>query len=146
MRARSGNNPKRRIAAADQLDTAGRDALTAKLTYLGSALHKTKPGDYGFQPPVSPRPWKSICDGVRVVLLAEAQDLFRRGIRLGMVGELQGGIPKYVWSVDEAGEAYEAKISPGTLGYKGYRLEEEDDMRGVVLNEWARRWSQKQES
>ena len=34
-----------------------------RLSYIGSALHKTKPGDYGFQPPVNPRATKSTCDG-----------------------------------------------------------------------------------
>lgn len=140
MRARHGSDPKRRIAGVNRLDAAGRDALAAKLTYTGSSHHKTKPGDYGFQPPVNPRPWKSICDGVRVILLAEAQDLFRRGILLGMLSEFpQDGAPKYIWSVDAAGEAYEAKISPGTVSYKGYRLEEDDAMRTVVLKEWAKR-------
>lgn len=141
MRSRQGHDPKRRIAPRDRLDPSAREALTARLTYVGSALHKTKPGDYGFQPPVNPRPWKSVCDGLRVVLLTEARDLFRRGIRLGMFSDFYDGdgVPKYVWSVDDAGEAYEAKISPGTQAYKGYRLEEEDAMRDVVLKEWKRR-------
>ncbi len=46
-------------------------------------------------------------------------------------------MPKYVWSVDGAGEAYEAKIGNG--GYHGYRLTDEDDMRDYVLQEWKRR-------
>jgi hypothetical protein len=109
---------------------------------VGSALHKTKPGDYGFQPPVNPRPWKSICDGLRVILLAEARYLFRQGILAGMFsGFPDNGVPKYVWSVDAGGEAYEAKISPGTYDYKGYRLEEEDAMRNVVLREWKKPWT-----
>ncbi len=49
----------------------------------------------------------------------------------------QGDIPKYVWSVDPDGEVYEAKIGQG--GYHGYRLEEEDDMRSLVLKEWRQR-------
>jgi hypothetical protein len=140
MKPRQSSNPKRRIAPSGRLDPEGRKRLAAKLTYVGSALHKTKPGDYGFQPPVNPRPWKSICDGVRVVLLAEARDLFRRGILLGMFSEFpEESEPKYVWAVDGEGQAYEAKISPGTYEYKGYRLEEDDLMRGLVLKEWAKR-------
>jgi hypothetical protein len=50
-----------------------------------------------------------------------------------------GGVPKYVWAVDNDGEAYESKVIPGSFGYKGYRLEEEDAMRNVVLKEWAKR-------
>ena len=56
----------------------------------------------------------------------------------GMVSELAGdGLPKYVWSVDADGTAYEAKL--GTDGYHGYRLEDEDDMRSLVLKEWKKR-------
>ena len=59
---------------------------------------------------------------------------------MGMFSELSPDeAPKYVWSVDPHGEVYEAKISPGTNEYKGYRLEEEDAMRAVVLREWKRR-------
>jgi len=48
-----------------------------------------------------------------------------------------GGVPKYVWAVDAEGEVYEAKI--GSNDYHGYRLEETDAMRRVVLKEWAKR-------
>ncbi len=112
----------------------------AALTYVGSGHHKSRPGDYGFHPPVNPRPSKSVCDGLRVVLLAEAQQLFRNGIMMGMFSVSHAdGPPKYVWSVDDQGEPYEAKVVPGTVTYKGYRLEEEDEMRKVVLKEWAAR-------
>jgi hypothetical protein len=50
---------------------------------------------------------------------------------------LDNSQPKFVWSVDEMGEAYEAKID--SASYHGYRLEEEDNMRYVVLREWKRR-------
>jgi hypothetical protein len=138
MKARRGSDPKRRIMASYELDAEEREALAAKLIYVGSALHKTKPGDYGFHPPVNPRPWKSICDGLRVVLLAEARDLFRQGILAGMFSKFPTGeTPKYVWAVDRVGEVYEAKI--GNNGYHGYRLEEEDAMRKAVLKEWTKR-------
>ena len=89
---------------------------------------------------MNPRPTKSICDGRRVVLFAEARALFRNAALAGMFSDFpEGGIPKYIWSVDEWGEAYEAKISPNTTTYKGYRLEEEDSMRDLVLAEWKRR-------
>ncbi len=44
---------------------------------------------------------------------------------------------EYVWSVDEGGEVYEAKVDRD--GYHGCRLEDDDDMRGVVVKEWDRR-------
>jgi hypothetical protein len=49
-----------------------------------------------------------------------------------------GGTPKYVWSVDADGEVYEKVDSHG---YHGYRLEEEDDFRSLILKEWAKRCS-----
>ncbi|MBE3604755.1 hypothetical protein IMX07_14095 [bacterium] len=140
MKGRRGSSPKRRFASSDRLGKEGRKALAAKLTYTGSAHHKTNPGDYGFQPPVNPRPWKSICDGSRVIRRAEARNLFRRGILLGVFSDFrEEEAPKYVWAVDGEGEAYEAKVIPGTSEYKGYRLEEDDAMRDLVLKEWAKR-------
>jgi hypothetical protein len=138
MRARQGNDPKRRIAPFGDYDEATRAELAAELVYVGSALHKTIPGDYGFHPPVNPRPWKSICDGFRVVLLPEATDLFRKGILMGMFSPLPaGGMPKYIWSVDNERKVYEANI--GRADYHGYVLGEEDDMHDFVLREWATR-------
>ena len=40
-------------------------------------------------------------------------------------------LPKYVWSVDNDEEAYEAIL--GRDGYHGHLLEKEDEMRSVVL-------------
>ena len=47
------------------------------------------------------------------------------------------GVPTFVWSIDADRKVYEAKL--GRPGYHGYLLEEEDNMRGVVLKEWAKR-------
>lgn len=138
MRARSGNHPNRRFASAGTLDDDALEKLADRLVYVSSGHHKRRPGDYGFRPPVNPRPSKSLCDGVRPILLGEAQTIFRLGVLKGMFSQFEdGGMPKYVWSVDGAGEAYEAKIGNG--GYHGYRLTDEDDMRDYVLQEWKRR-------
>ncbi len=137
---RRGDNPKRRIAPPDRLDEGGRGRLAARLVYIGSGHHKAHPGDYGFHPPVSPRPTKSLCDGKRVILKGEAEKLLREGARNGMFSDFPDGeLPKYVWSVDADGEVYEAKID--SQGYHGYRLEEDDDFRGRVLKEWKVRCS-----
>jgi hypothetical protein len=112
--------------------------LCTRLIYTGSGIHKRHPADYGFQPPCNPRPWKSLCDDLRTVRKAEARELFRQGILKGMVSQLSSdGVPKYVWSVAEDGEVFEAKIDRD--GYHGYRLGDDDDMRNLVLNEWKRR-------
>jgi hypothetical protein len=128
----------RRVAAPNRLTPQERRGLADRLTYVGSGHHKRHPADYGFQPPVSPRPWKSVCDGIRIITLGEARGLFRLGITMGLFSDFpDDGVPKYVWSVDPNGEPYEAKFDRD--GYHGYRLEEEDDMRVVVLREWQRR-------
>jgi hypothetical protein len=99
------------------------------------------PGDYGFQPPINPRPWKSLCDVKRSIAQAEAQELLRQGVLMGLFSNfLEGEMPKYVWSVDAEGQAYEAKL--GRDGYHGYPLEEDDDFRSVVLKEWSKRCRQ----
>lgn len=140
MAPRQTQNPKRRLARPDRLDQAGREALAARLVYTGSALHKRRPGDYGFHPPVNPRTWKSLCDGKRPILKAEAAELLRQGALNGLFSDFpDNGMPKYVWSVDADGEVYEAKID--SYGYHGYRLEEEDDFRPLILKEWAKRCS-----
>lgn len=142
IRKREGNRPDRRILADAAVDKATRESLAKTLVYVGSANHKLHPGNYGFQPPQNPRPSKSPCDAKRSVLLEEATALFRRGIELGMMSTLiESGVPKYVWSVDEFGEVYEAKTRPEReTEYHGYRIgEDERDMRAYVLKEWKNR-------
>ena len=136
-----GNNPKRRIARLGFLAQRELDELASTAQYRGSPLHKTRPADYGFEPPVAPRPSKSVCDGKRVIQSDEAQELLCAGIRLGMVSShRQGKWPKYVWAVDESGEAYEAKLGHDQRRYHGYRLAKDDRaMREWVLAEWSKR-------
>ena len=133
---RSGNRPIRRIEAASRHSTQEREALANRVVYVGSAHHKSKAGDYGFHPPTAPRPTKSLCDLSRVISRDEAQDLLRHGVLKGMLSAFEGAeLPKYVWSVDDNGVAYEAKIGNG--GYHGYPLENTDDMSKIVLQEWG---------
>lgn len=138
---REGNNPKRRIAKLGFFTGRELGGLASAAQYEGSALHKTRPADYGFEPQVAPRPAKSICDGMRVIRRDEAQALLRAGIRLGMVSShLEGDWPKYVWAVDDSGEVYEAKLGHDRLRYHGYRLAEDDNaMREWVIDEWSKR-------
>jgi hypothetical protein len=142
IRKRQGNRPDRRIAAAGFADCATKEELLERLRYVGSSNHKLHPGNYGFAPPQNPRPSKSACDEIRAILLEEAAELFRSGIRLGMFSEFTaGGVPKYVWAVDDAGEAYEAKTRPEReTDYHGYRLGEDDrPMREYLRKEWKLR-------
>jgi hypothetical protein len=140
MPVRQSNNPKRRIEAAGAFSPEQQDRLLAAAQYVGSALHKRRPGDYGFQPPTNPRPHKSLCDDLRPLPAAEACRLFVAGVRKGMVSTaLVDGLPKYVWGVDEHGEAYEAKWDRN--GYHGYRLDKDAErhQRESVLTAWSER-------
>ena len=133
------DDPKRRVA---EVGTIPQEILAnlAKARYTGSAHHKTRAADYGFIPPTSPRPDKSVCDELRVIRLAEATRLFRSGIAAGMVSSyLQGGLPKYVWAVDGDGEVYEAKLGGDGASYHGYRLLPKDNNHEYLMAEWRKR-------
>ena len=134
-----GNNPKRRIVPVGYFTPAELNEFAARARYEGSALHKLRPADYGFQPPTNPRPSKSVCDDIRVIKRREAGDLLRAGFARGMVSACEPmSMPKYAWAVDAGQEAYEAKLGRG--GYHGYRLGKDDrDMRDWVIEEWNQR-------
>lgn len=137
---RQSKDPKRCIAHVKALDASQQEFLLSSARYVGSALHKRTPSDYGFHPPTNPRPHKSLCDDLRPIPCVEAKALFAAGISKNMVSTYQeGDFPKYVWSVDDHGEVYEAKI--GNDGYHGYRLDRasENAMRSLVLCEWRLR-------
>ena len=133
------NRPNRRIAPAGMVS----DAILSNLSlanYVGSPLHKLRPADYGLDPPVSPRPGKSLCDDLRPVPRQEATRLFRAGIRLRMVSKpLADGLPKFVWAVDDHGEAYEAILGSNGPNYHGYRLKHDAANRDAVIAEWKER-------
>jgi hypothetical protein len=135
---RQGRRPDRRVAAVGSIPAVNLAALAKRLRYVGINIHKLHPGDYGFVPPVNPRPSKSPCDELRPVLRAEAARLFRRGVTVGMVSRFElDGSPKYVWAVDADGEVYEAKTKPPDTSYHGYRIgEDEPEMRRYILDEW----------
>ncbi|WP_345879136.1 hypothetical protein [Sphingomonas sp. T9W2] len=119
-----------------------RDALMERVRYVGSANHKLRAGDYGFQPSHNPRPSKSPCDAVRAVLRAEASALMMNGIRRGMVSRFaDGALPKYIWAIDDAGDVFEAKAKPEReTDYHGYRLgDDEFELRAYLVKEWKRR-------
>lgn len=137
---RNSPSPKRRIAAPDALSEDDREALVTKVSYLGSGNHKRYPADYGLGR-VDPRPEKTLCDLVRPIRKAEALALLQAGVCKGMVSwPFVDGFPKYVWSVSEQGEAFEAKTHPNTPGqYHGYPLGDDDDMQATVLQTWKTR-------
>ena len=135
---RSGSRPIRRIEAASRLDIQARKALAKRVVYVGSPHHKSKANDYGLLPHAAPRPTKSLCDLARGIPKAEAEDLLRKGVLKGILSAFTDDeLPKYIWSVDDSGAPFEAKIGNG--GYHGYPLENTDDMSKIVLREWKAR-------
>ena len=141
MPKRQGNNPKRRIVEQGTFTNGVLTNLARSVRYKGSGLHKKNHSDYELDPPVSSRSNKSLCDGKRPVPFGEATRLFRSGLKHGMVSAFgEGEYPKYVWAVDEGGEAYEAKLGDDGQSYHGYRLGDDDKMmRRYVLDEWKKR-------
>ena len=133
------NRPNLRIAPSGAIN----DEILANLKdarYVGSPHHKSRPADYGFNPPVSPRPSKSLCDDLRPIVKAEAARLFRAGVRLGMVSKSSdNGLPNYVWAVDRDGEAYEALLGTDGPNYHGFRLKHDAANHAAVVAEWKKR-------
>ena len=141
MPKRQGNNPKRRITRAQEIDRDHLVWLSRNVRYSGSPHHKRVPADYGFDRPAAPRPNKSLCDGFRSIAINEAAGLFRDAIIRGMIStHWLGRFPKYVWAVDVNNRVYEAKLEQGSDTYHGYELgEDEVSMRELVISEWNTR-------
>lgn len=140
MPKRQGNAPKRRIEQKNRIAPEVLERYAKQASYTGSAHHKLHPADYGFNPPVNPRPSKSLCDAGRIVRRVQARSLFQEGIKRGMVSSHvypKSGLPKYVWAVDSDGRVYEAKCDENSTEYHGYELgADEDAMRKLVTKEW----------
>ena len=139
---RWGNNPKRRIRAVEAVDQKVLERLIREAPYAGSGLHKRYAEDYGFQPPVSPRATKSLCDYSKHVPRAVARRLFIAGLERAMVSEHWiGDLPKYVWAVSPEDHVYEAKLGgTNSAEYHGYELYgQEELMKQYVLREWKAR-------
>jgi hypothetical protein len=136
--SRLHHNPKRKLLPKGHYNSDEIEHFRSTLKYIGAPFHKKYPGNYGFTPPTAYRPAKSICDGKRSILKEEAVKLFLAGIDKELFGNPgPDGMPKYVWAIDDDGEVYEAKTD--STGYHGYRLEDEDDWRDVVLKAWKQR-------
>ena len=139
LRRRRGDSSNRSIAPPGSIGTEVECKL-AQARYRGSPHHKSKPADYGFHPPASPRAHKSLCDELKPIRLCEATRLFRAGIRLGMVSRsTKNGLPKQIWAVDDDEECYEAVQGGEPFEYHGYRLDTESPARRHIVREWRKR-------
>ncbi len=138
---RRARTPGRRIVAQSGISPDWFRRFEAQAIYVGSAYHKRRPEDYGFDPPASPRPNKSLCDGNTRLRHSEAWALFRQGLRRGMISRVdEYGLPKYVWAVDRDGRVFEAIRSRGSTKYHGYELGDDDrPMKKIVKKAWRSR-------
>ena len=108
-----------------------------KLRYAGNPEHKRRPGDFGLDPPSSPRPGKTLCDSVQIFTRSEALQLLREGIEKGTFSEqTRDGWPQNVWAVTQDGYPLEAQLE-GQGSYHGYPMPESDPFRDKVLERWA---------
>lgn len=137
MKTRQGRfNPKRKMAGV-QAATKGH-SLAKKASYGGNPEHKRNPGDFGLDPPSSPRPHKSLCDDCGIVNRKVALGLLQRGIELGLISQQHHGVwPQNVWAVTSEGWAVEAQLENAEQGvYHGYPMPESDPFRAAVIEYW----------
>ena len=139
MRKRRSYNPKRSISP--QNDTPDHSEvlhdLARRVSYGGNPEHKKHPGDFGLQPPSSPRLGKTLCDSVGILSRAEALRLLRDGMRRGLVSSQQrNGWPQNIWAVTADGAPLEAQLE-GDGVYHGYPMPENDPFRVEILKRWG---------
>jgi hypothetical protein len=104
--------------------------------YGGNPEHKRNPGDFGLDPPSSPRPGKTLCDVVEIHNRATALALLRTGLRKGLFSvQERSGWPQNVWAVTGDGEPLEAQLE-GEGVYHGYPMPQDDPFREDVLARW----------
>ena len=131
-------NPKRRICPPDRVGDvlSGLAEALRHLRYTGNPEHKRNPGDYGLQPPSSPRPGKTLCDTVGIFTRAEASKLLRLGLERGVFSEqVRDGWPQNVWALTDNREPLEAQLE-GDGAYHAYPMPDSDPFREKVIKRW----------
>jgi hypothetical protein len=122
---RSGNNEKRRLREPPP-DVEFLQELADRAHFEGSAKHKLEPHAFGMVPAPSGND-DTFCDGhagFSPTDMARVPDLLRRGILAGLIGHNDvKGDPTLIWTVDDNGWIYEARITlPTQALYHGYPL------------------------
>ncbi len=119
-------------------DEARLQELAASVSYGGHPHHKRSPGNFGLTPAASPRPNKSLCDGVGIFEREVATRYLVEGIRRGMVSpDADDGFPRHVWSLTDEDLVLEARCDdPANGRYHGYPLEQSDPMADLVRKRW----------
>lgn len=121
-------------AQKDNYRELGRQAL-----YTGNPVHKKSSGDFGLNPPGSPRPDKTLCDKVNIFHRLQASRLLKEAFNRGLVSQAKAQNsdiwPKYVWAITEDGHPVEGAYDG--QGYHGYPL---PDARTPLYEEIMKRW------
>jgi hypothetical protein len=129
-------NTKRKIR--NGADDAVLAPLSTRVFYVGSPLHKINPGDFGLTPPSSPRPDKTLCDGIRVFKRDKAQGLLCEGVKRGLISvQERSGLPQNIWAVSDDGTPLEAQLdNQERATYHGYPMQEADPLSREILRRW----------
>jgi hypothetical protein len=135
--ARSSNNEKRRVCEPVPTD-AWLPALANRATFEGYSKHKLRPRAFGLEPFTGEREDATYCDGHAQFApadMARAPNLLRRGILAGLVGHnLAQGDPTLVWSIDDNGWIYEARVTiPSRAVYHGYPVLQSEAIARPVI-------------
>lgn len=82
------------------------------------------PGDFGLDPPSSPRPDKTLCDGTGIFERSKAVELLQEGVRRGLISvQERDGLPQNVWAVTLDGIPLEAQLENQVEAtYRGYPM------------------------
>ena len=140
MRRRKSFNPKRRVCGKDEARARLRKFAESNLSprYSGNPEHKRNPGDFGLDPPSSPRLGKSLCDGVKIFTRAEAAGLLLSGFSNGLFSlQERDGWPQNIWAVTADGHPVEAQLEGAGI-YHGYPMPAADPFRDEILARWER--------
>ncbi|MCK5797971.1 MAG: hypothetical protein KAI47_12335 [Deltaproteobacteria bacterium] len=138
MNGRKRFNPKRKRRPSP-LNSAEQENLFARVTYTGNPAHKRNPGDFGLDPPATPRPDKTLCDDAKIFSVAVARELLCAGIQRGLLSvQERNGFPQNIWAVTEEGVVLEAQLENQKTGaYHGYPIPETDPLRQKVIAWWT---------
>ena len=140
MRKRKSFNPKRRLCPEAEFVERRQaiEDLVKHARYGGNPEHKRNPGDFGLEPPSSPRLDKSLCDDASIHSRGEALDLLKNGLKRGLVSvQERDGWPQNIWAVTTDGQPMEAQLE-GNGTYHGYPMPRDDPFREGVLTRWNR--------
>ena len=120
----------------DAMDKDGLSELAKQVKFIGAAVHKRNPGDFGFSPQA--RNDKTLCDEVGITTRSEAQRLVREGVLRGLISKAASGqFPRVIWAVKD-GRPLEARIDNQTRGtYHGYPFSDKDEFGAIVLRRWS---------